>query len=51
MSQTLLHIDPEVFASIHDFDWAIRSLALGEQMGRKRSKRLGVGMEFSQYRP
>jgi uncharacterized protein (DUF58 family) len=51
MPQTLLHIDPEVLASIHDFDWAVRSLALGEQMGRKRSKRLGVGMEFSQYRP
>jgi uncharacterized protein (DUF58 family) len=51
MPQTLLHIDPEVLASIHDFDWAVRSLALGEQMGRKRSKRLGVGLEFSQYRP
>lgn len=51
MPQSLLHIDPEVLASIHDFDWAVRSLALGEQMGRKRSKRLGVGMEFSQYRP
>lgn len=51
MPQTLLHIDPSVLASIHDFDWAVRSLALGEQMGRKRSKRLGVGMEFSQYRP
>lgn len=51
MPQTLLHIDPEVLASIQDFDWAIRSLALGEQMGRKRSKRLGTGMEFSQYRP
>ena len=51
MPKTFLHIDPEVFASIQDFDWAIRSLALGEQMGRKRSKRLGVGMEFSQYRP
>ncbi len=51
MPKTLLHIDPEVLASIHDFEWAVRSLALGEQMGRKRSKRLGVGMEFSQYRP
>ncbi|MFK7953091.1 MAG: DUF58 domain-containing protein [Ekhidna sp.] len=51
MPNTFLHIDPEVLASIHDFDWAVRSLALGEQMGRKRSKRLGVGMEFSQYRP
>lgn len=51
MPKTLLHIDPEVLASIHDFEWAVRSLALGEQIGRKRSKRLGVGMEFSQYRP
>lgn len=51
MSKSLLHIDPEVLASIHDFDWAIRSLALGEYIGKKRSKRLGTGMEFSQYRP
>lgn len=51
MPQTLLHIDTSVLASIHDFDWTIRSLAMGEQMGKKRSKRLGVGMEFSQYRP
>ena len=51
MPMSLLHIDPEVLASIHDFDWAIRSLALGEYVGMKRSKRLGTGMEFSQYRP
>lgn len=51
MSKLLLHIDPEMLASIHDFDWAIRSLALGEYAGMKRSKRLGTGMEFSQYRP
>ncbi|MEQ9404288.1 MAG: DUF58 domain-containing protein [Cyclobacteriaceae bacterium] len=51
MAEEIFHIDPEVLASIHDFDWAIRSLALGEYLGRKQSKRLGVGMEFSQYRP
>lgn len=51
MPQTLLHIDPQVLASIHDFDWAIRSLAMGEYVGKKRSNRLGTGMEFSQYRP
>lgn len=51
MAASLLHIDPSVLASIHDFDWSIRSLALGEYVGKKRSKRLGTGMEFSQYRP
>ncbi|MEQ8547564.1 MAG: DUF58 domain-containing protein [Cyclobacteriaceae bacterium] len=51
MAESLLHIDPSVLASIHDFDWSIRSLALGEYIGKKRSKRLGTGMEFSQYRP
>lgn len=51
MSKSLLHIDPEVLASLHDFDWAIRSMALGQYIGKKRSKRLGTGMEFSQYRP
>lgn len=51
MANSLLHIDPKVLASIQDFDWAIRSMAHGEHVGQKRSKRLGTGMEFSQYRP
>ena len=51
MSGSILQIDPEVLASIQDFDWAIRSLALGEYHGKKRSGKLGTGMEFSQYRP
>lgn len=51
MSDSIFHIDPEILDSIHDFDWAIRSLAMGEYVGKKRSKKLGTGMEFSQYRP
>jgi uncharacterized protein (DUF58 family) len=51
LSQSLLHIDSVIFASIHDFDWAIRSLAMGEYIGKKKSSKLGSGMEFSQYRP
>ena len=51
MPNSLFQIDPEVLASIHDFDWAIRSLAMGEYHGIKQSRRLGTGMEFSQYRP
>jgi uncharacterized protein (DUF58 family) len=51
LSQSLLHIDSAIFASIHDFDWAIRSLAMGEYIGKKKSSKLGSGMEFSQYRP
>lgn len=47
----ILQLDPKVLASIHDFDWAIKSLALGEYHGLKRSGKLGTGMEFSQYRP
>lgn len=48
---SVLQIDPGVLASIQDFDWVIRSLALGEYHGKKRSGKLGTGMEFSQYRP
>lgn len=48
---SIVDIDPGVLASIRDFDWMIRSLALGEYHGKKVSKRLGTGMEFSQYRP
>ncbi|MEQ9229895.1 MAG: DUF58 domain-containing protein [Cyclobacteriaceae bacterium] len=51
MPNSILHIDPKILASIQDFDWFIRSLAMGEYHGRKRSGKLGVGMEFSQYRP
>ncbi len=51
MAVAPFHIDPGVLASIKDFDWVIRSLALGHYVGKKPSKRLGVGMEFSQYRP
>ncbi|MEO9484199.1 MAG: DUF58 domain-containing protein [Ekhidna sp.] len=51
MAESLFQIDPEILSSIHEFDWAIRSLAMGEYHGIKRSRRLGTGMEFSQYRP
>lgn len=51
MSTHLFQIDPEVLSAVHEFDWAIRSLAMGEYHGVKRSRRLGTGMEFSQYRP
>ncbi|MEO1254564.1 MAG: DUF58 domain-containing protein, partial [Bacteroidota bacterium] len=51
MSSSLFQIDPEVISSIREFDWAIRSLAMGEYYGIKQSRRLGTGMEFSQYRP
>ncbi|MFY0605862.1 MAG: DUF58 domain-containing protein [Cyclobacteriaceae bacterium] len=51
MADRLFQIDPEVLSSIHELDWAIRSLALGEYHGIKQSRRLGTGMEFSQYRP
>lgn len=51
MPESLFQIDPEIVSSIHEFDWAIRSLAMGEYHGIKQSRRLGTGMEFSQYRP
>lgn len=47
----LFSIDPKVFASIKDFDWAIRSLAQGSRVGKRLSRKTGQGMEFSQYRP
>jgi uncharacterized protein (DUF58 family) len=51
MPDRLFQIDPEILSSIHELDWAIRSLAMGEYHGIKQSRRLGTGMEFSQYRP
>tara|TARA_B100001245_G_C22823353_1_gene396159 strand:+ start:197 stop:1084 length:888 start_codon:yes stop_codon:yes gene_type:complete len=46
-----LGLKKELLSSIEDFDWLVRTVALGEHMGKKSSRRLGVGLEFSQYRP
>ncbi|WP_421873186.1 DUF58 domain-containing protein [Marinoscillum sp.] len=46
-----LGLRKELLANIEDFDWLVRTLALGEHLGKKSSKRLGSGLEFSQYRP
>jgi uncharacterized protein (DUF58 family) len=51
MLQSYLDIDPSTLDDIVSFDWCIRSLAQGEQSGIRASRKLGVGMEFSQYRP
>jgi uncharacterized protein (DUF58 family) len=47
----VLQIDPEILSDIKSFDWAIRSLAQGPYFGVKSSRKLGAGIEFSQYRP
>ncbi|MEQ8470647.1 MAG: DUF58 domain-containing protein [Marinoscillum sp.] len=46
-----LGLHKELLANIEDFDWLVKALALGEHLGKKSSKRLGAGLEFSQYRP
>jgi uncharacterized protein (DUF58 family) len=44
-------IAPETLADIQTFEWAVKSMAMGSTIGSRRSRRIGVGMEFSQYRP
>lgn len=46
-----LGLRKELLSSIEDFDWLVKTVALGEHIGKKSSRRLGVGLEFSQYRP
>lgn len=46
-----LGLRKELLTNIEEFDWLVKTLALGEHMGKKNSKRLGAGLEFSQYRP
>lgn len=46
-----LGLRKDLFANIEEFDWLVKALALGEHLGKKSSKRLGAGLEFSQYRP
>lgn len=46
-----LGLKKELLANIEDFDWLVKALAMGEHLGKKSSKRLGTGLEFSQYRP
>lgn len=46
-----LHIDSKELSSIENFEWTVKSIANGLQVGKRYSKRLGPGMEFSQYRP
>lgn len=43
--------DPNVLSSIQSFDWLIKALAKGAVQGTKWSRKIGVGQEFSQYRP
>lgn len=47
----LLGLNREVLSAVRDFDWYVKTLALHEHLGRKTSRRLGSGLEFSQYRP
>ncbi|MFY0689251.1 MAG: DUF58 domain-containing protein [Cyclobacteriaceae bacterium] len=47
----MLQIDPSILANIKSFDWAIKSLANGAYHGTRFSRKLGPGIEFSQYRP
>lgn len=46
-----LDIDPEELADLENFDWMVKAIAQGYKTGKKISKKLGAGMEFSQYRP
>ncbi|HCX22230.1 MAG: DUF58 domain-containing protein [Flammeovirgaceae bacterium] len=46
-----LGLKKELLSTIEDFDWLVKTVALGEHIGKKSSRRLGVGLEFSQYRP
>ena len=50
MSQHL-SIDWNELASVENLEWAVKSIANGLQVGKRYSRRLGPGMEFSQYRP
>ncbi len=43
--------NPSVLKSLAHFEWTIRAIAKGTFLGNRISKRLGAGMEFSQYRP
>lgn len=46
-----LGLDKELLNSIEEFDWMAKAIALGQHVGKKNSRRLGAGLEFSQYRP
>ncbi len=46
-----LGLNKELLTNLQDFDWLVKTLALGEHSGKKSSRRLGAGLEFSQYRP
>lgn len=51
MQLNYLDIDASQLNEIQSFDWMVRSLSQGYRTGKKLSRKLGAGMEFSQYRP
>ncbi len=51
MVANTFHIDPKLIAVVRDLEWVIKAIALGHYNGHKVSKKLGSGIEFSQYRP
>ncbi|MFZ9046272.1 MAG: DUF58 domain-containing protein [Cyclobacteriaceae bacterium] len=46
-----LDIDPHELDELETFQWYIKTIAQGFRTGKKISRKLGAGMEFSQYRP
>jgi hypothetical protein len=51
MNISYLDIDPTAISNIVQFDWKVRAIAQGYKFGKKLSRKLGSGLEFSQYRP
>ena len=44
-------IDPKTIQDVKSFEWIAKKLANGFLHGKHNASRLGVGMEFQQYRP
>ncbi len=51
MKDTQIQFDAALIDSVHSLEWIARYMGKGLLIGKHKSRKLGTGMEFSQFRP